>query len=179
MKKIILGIACGFLFTMSACVKQPSYPPYPILTDISVSKTAINLYPSTGGASLDSVLVTVNFTDGEGGIGPETGTTDTATSVVPCTVHSYDVNVINNPAYNVFWYEYQQGPDSCIDRLATAYVPNNPKYSGLSGTIQFYPTIECPPTGNVDTVYFSVFIKDRAGKLSNRLRTPGIIVTCH
>ncbi len=147
-----------------------------------VSKNQIDLYPSSGGSSLDSVLLTVKFTDGEGDIGPLPGTIDTATSIVPCSQHAYDINVINNPAYNVFWYEYHASSistDSCIDRLATAYVPNNPKYNAISGTIEFYPVIECPPTGNTDTIVFSVFIKDRAGKLSNRVRTPPIIVTCH
>ena len=128
------------------------------------------------------MLLTIGFTDGEGGIGPVSGTQDTATSIVPCTQHSYDTNVINNPAYNVFWYEYHASSistDSCIDRLATAYVPDNPKYNSLSGLIQFYPTIECPPVGNTDTIVFSVFIKDRDGKISNRVRTPPIVVTCH
>ena len=167
---------------MSSCVKQPSYPNYPIVTYQSLSKTNVNLYPSQGGASLDSILLTIAFTDGEGGIGPPNGTADTATSIIPCTDHAYDINVINNPAYNVFWYEYHApsiSTDSCIDRLATAYIPDNPKYSGLAGIIQFYPSIECPPTGNTDTIIFSVFIKDRNGKISNRVRTPPIYVTCN
>lgn len=169
------------LLTICGCVRQPSYPPYPIITFQSLSKTTVNLYPSQGGSTQDSILLTIGFTDGEGGIGPVPGTPDTATSIVPCTQHSYDASVINNPAYNVFWYEYHApgiSTDSCIDRIASAYVPDNSKYNSLSGTIQFYPYIACPPVGNTDTIIFSVFIKDRNGKISNRVRTPPIIVTC-
>ena len=176
-KKIILSIVSGVLFCVSACVRAPTYPPYPIITMQGVSRTVLNLNPAIG-YTVDSVLITIGFTDGEGGIGAiDPGGTDTS-SLVPCTVHSNDINIINSPVYNLFWYEYQQGPDSCIGESYTASLPDNPKQLSVSGTIQFSQTLECPPVGNIDTIYFSVFLKDRNGKISNRVRTPGIIVNC-
>jgi hypothetical protein len=178
-KKLPIAVVLFLMLVLSACVQQTTYPPYPIIKFSSLSKNTIHLLPAQG-YTQDSVALTISFTDGEGGIGPN-GIVDTSTSIIPCSVHSYDSSVINNPAYNVFWYEYHASnvsTDSCLDRLATAYIADNPKFSSISGLIQFFPTIECPPTGNVDTITFSVFIKDRNGKVSNRVRTPPIVVTC-
>ena len=173
------GIVCCVLFTMSACVKQTSYPLYPILTGISVAQTNYSeLFANYNGA--DSVLVTLNFTDGEGGIGPVPQSASDTTTLVTCN-HAYDAAAIADPYYNIYYYTYHAShisTDSCLDYKYTAYVPDNPKNVSLAGTIQFYPGIECPPTGNVDTIIFSCFIKDRYGKVSNRLRTPPIIITC-
>jgi len=181
-RKLISILLICTLLVLSSCVKQATYQPYPIITLQGVSQTAVNLYPSQGGPSTDSISITIGFTDGEGGIGPVSGTQDTSTQIVPCTDHAYDASVINNPAYNVFWYEYHAShisTDSCIDRIYTAYVPDNPKNLSISGTIQIFPDVECPPTGNVDTISYSIFINDRAGKVSNRVRTPPIVITCN
>jgi hypothetical protein len=136
----------------------------------SVSKTSDLLSIANGGQ--DTILVTLGFTDGEGGIGPNQGNIDTL-SIVPCTNHGYDSVIIADPNYNVFWYTYHAAhisTDSCIGYLSTAYVPDDAKSLSLSGTIQVYAPVECPPTGNVD--------KDRNGKISNRVRTPPIVITC-
>lgn len=162
---------------MSACVKQQNYPGYPIITGVTVSKTS-DILSIAGGQ--DTILVTLAFTDGEGGIGPNQGVIDSL-PLTPCTNHGFDTTIINDPNYNVFWYTYHASnisTDSCIGYLQTAYVPNNPKALSIKGTIQVYAPVECPPTGNVDTVYYSYFIKDRAGKISNRMHTPKIVIIC-
>jgi hypothetical protein len=177
-KKIIPVIVCFVLFGMSACVQQQNYPAYPIITGVTVSKTSDILSIAAGGQ--DTILVTLAFTDGEGGIGPNQGVIDSL-PLTPCTNHGFDATIINDPNYNVFWYTYHASnisTDSCVGYLQTAYVPDNPKALSIKGTIQVYAPVECPPTGNVDTVYYSYFIKDRAGKISNRMRTPPIVITC-
>jgi hypothetical protein len=176
-KKIITGIVCIALFAMSGCVQQQSFPPYPIITGVTVSKTS-DLLPLPSGQ--DTILVTLAFTDGEGGIGPNQGNLDSL-PLTPCTNHGFDATIINDANFNVFWYTYHASnisTDSCIGYLQTAYVPDNPKAVSIKGTIQVYAPVECPPTGTVDTVYYSYFIKDRAGKISNRVRTPQIVITC-
>ena len=178
MKKVISGIICCSLFAISGCVKQATYPDYPILTSISVAQTSYSgLFANNNGS--DSTLVTLGFTDGEGGIGPASLSSDPDTLVL-CN-HAYDALAISDPFYNVYYYEYHAShisTDSCLNYIQTAYVPDNAHNLAIKGTIQIYPSIECPPTGNVDTIYFSCFIKDRNGKVSNRLRTPPIIITC-
>jgi len=177
-KKILSGIVCCVLFTMSACVKQTTYEPYPILTAISVAQTSVGWYFAT--PYDDSLSVTLSFTDGEGGIGPTPQSGSDTTTLVTCN-HAYDAAAIADPFYNIYYYTYhasQFSTDSCLDYIYTAYVPDNANNLSLKGTIQFYPKIGCPPSGNVDTLIFSCFIKDRNGKVSNRLRTPPIIITC-
>ena len=177
MKKLASGIICCVLFAISACVKQQNYPLYPIITGVTLSKSSDVLSLSGG---QDTILVTLAFTDGEGGIGPIQGVVDSL-PLTPCTNHGFDTTIINDPNYNVFWYTYHASnisTDSCIGYLFTAYVPDNPKALSIKGTIQVYAPVECPPTGNVDTIYYSYFIKDRAGKISNRMRTPPIVITC-
>jgi hypothetical protein len=180
-KKIIPGIVCCVLFTVAACVKQTNYPLYPILTTITVSRTsASEFFANANGA--DSILVTMGFTDGEGGIGPvPTGIDPDSFPLNSLCNHAYDSLIIADPFYNVYWYEYhasQFGSDSCLGKLQTAYIADNPKNKSIGGIIQVYAPIECAPSGNVDTVYFSYFFKDRLGKISNRLRTPSIVITC-
>jgi hypothetical protein len=177
-RKIISCIVCAALLVLSSCAPQQTFPPYPIITGATVSKTTDLLSIAAGGQ--DTILVTLAFTDGEGGIGPNQGNIDSL-PLTPCTDHGFDSVIIADANYNVFWYTYHASnisTDSCIGYLQTSYVPDNPKVLSLQGTIQVYAPVECPPTGNVDTVYFSYFIKDRSGKISNRVRTPKIVITC-
>ena len=169
------------MFAIAGCVKQASYPDYPILTSISVSNTNYNEYFANANGN-DSVLITVGFTDGEGGIGPVPMNSDPDSFPLNSVCnHAYDSIAISDPFYNIYWFKYHSShisTDSCLEYKQSAYVPDNAHNLAIKGTIQFYPSIECPPTGNVDTVYYSCFIKDRNGKISNRLRTPPIIITC-
>jgi hypothetical protein len=177
-KSIILSIIGIALLALTACVRQASYPPYPIITSVAVSKTAASEYFANGNG-VDSVGLTISFTDGEGGIGPVSLTTDPYT--LHLCDHAYDSLSVADPFYNVYWYEYHAQhitTDSCLNYTQTAYVPDSYKNPAIAGTIEVYPGIECPPTGTVDTIYFSVFFKDRNGKVSNRMRTKPVIVTC-
>lgn len=170
-------VLCVVLLALSACVKQASYPLYPILTTVSMSKTSDLLYVVNGGT--DSISVTLAFTDGEGGIGPVPTGTDT-TNFVVCN-HAYDNTLINDAFYNVYWYTYHApsiSTDSCLGQLQSAYVPDNSQNLSVKGTIQFNVNVSCPPTGTMDTLHYSFFIKDRNGKVSNRVYSPNIYITC-
>ena len=174
------GLFICILLSISACVKQTTYPDYPILTSLSVSQTSLNWYFAA--TSDDSIYVTLNFTDGEGGIGPVPMNSDPDTFPLNSVCnHAYDSLGISDPFYNIYWYKYHAShfsTDSCLYFIQSAYVPDNTHNPSLRGTIQFAPAVGCPPSGTVDTVIFSCFIKDRNGKISNHLRTPPIIITC-
>ena len=135
----------------------------------------LNLNPGAGYGS-DSILVTLSFTDGDGDFGPPDGTA--ATSQDDPSNHANDSAVIADPAYSVYYYSYQQG-DSFLDHKATRFIANDGKYKAITGDINVYPVLECPPTGNTDTIYYSFFIKDRAGHLSNRVRSTKVVVNCN
>ena len=138
--------------------------------------------PSSGGVRTDTVLVTLSFTDGDGDFGIPDGVIDTTCANCVCTDHSTDQRVITNTAWDIFYYNYTSGiADSCISipGIGTKYIPNNTKYNALQGDITFSIGVECPGTGTLDTLSYSFFIKDRAGNVSNRVRSPNIIINCN
>ncbi len=163
---------------LSSCVKQPSFPIEPHIEFKSVSDTLVRL-PHTGTA-VDSVQFTLSFTDGDGDFGVPANAFDTTCSFCSCLDHSTDSRFISNETRNVFYYSYASGyPDSCIDGIATAYIPVATKYPALQGDITFHIDVECPGSGTRDTLHYSFFIKDRAGHLSNRVLSPGIVIDCN
>ncbi len=162
------------LLTLSSCVKQPEYSIIPHIEFKSISATTVY---TTASAGSQTDTVTLTFTDGDGDIGPPSSDQGTG-DINDCTDHSKDSLTINNPHYNLYWYFYRAG-DSCITQNITANLPNDGKYKAITGEIQFYPQVECGPNGGTDTVFLSVFIKDRAGHISNRVRTPYVTVVCN
>jgi len=167
-----------FLLGISACVKQPEFSVVPAIEFRSLSATSVNT-SSTGSDITDTLLI--HFTDGDGDFGIAGGQTDSIYNN-DCTNHSYDSADIADPLYNVYYYVYRsENSDSCLQLpIQTAYIPNDTKHKAIEGLIQIYPTLSCPPagSGSTDTIFFSVFIKDRAGHLSNRVHTPKIVVHC-
>jgi len=169
------------LAALCGCVNQPNYPIIPHIDFKNVSKTVVNL-PASAGRTTDTVLFTLSFTDGDGDIGIPDGLIDTTCANCVCTNHSTDNTVIANTAWDVFYYTYTSGfTDSCISipGIGTKYIPNNSRYNALQGDITFSIGVECPGTGTMDTISYSFFIKDRAGHVSNRVRSPNIIVNCN
>ncbi len=180
MKKQHIIAILALVVGLCGCVKQPSFPIEPHLELKSVSKTVVRL--PAGGPTTDTVQVTLSFTDGDGDFGIPDGTIDTTCANCVCTDHSTDSRAISNTTWDVFYYAYTSGfPDSClsIPGIGTKYIPVATKYPALQGDITFQVSVECPGTGTQDTLRYSFFIKDRAGHLSNRILSPGIVVDCN
>ena len=181
MKKLLPALSLLAIFALCGCVRQPSFPIIPHIDFKSVSKTLVSL-PSGGGKTTDTVQFTISFTDGDGDFGIPDGLVDTTCATCVCTDHSTDSRVVSNTAWDVFYYSYaSEFPDSCISipAIGTKYIPVSGKYSALQGDITFSVSVECPGTGTQDTLAYSFFIKDRAGHVSNRVRSPNIVVNCN
>ena len=171
MKKFILCIVASFLIGISACVKQQEYPVTPHIDFTSTSKSTIHLAQGHP----DSIQIILSYTDGDGDFGVPDGTPHTSPTILPID-HSADSLAIADPAYSVYWYKYEGG-DSALDGIGTSFID---KHQSITGDIYLFHTLECPQLpATIDTVYFSYFIKDRAGHLSNRVRSPKIIVNCN
>lgn len=171
MKKILTTVLLAFLAGMSACVKQVQYPIAPHIDFTSTSKSFLHLAQGHP----DTIQITLSYTDGDGDFGVADGTVHTSPTIIPAD-HSQDSVVIADPAYSVYWYKYEGG-DSALDGISTSFID---KHQSITGDILLFHTLECPPApAVVDTVFFSYFIKDRAGHLSNRVRSPKIIVNCN
>jgi len=167
MKKTVLlsGIlalvisAAAFQF----CVKPPDYPKEPVIEFLNLSK---NIMRQTH-LGADTILATISFTDGDGDLGFE----EASESIL--IVDGRDN--VSRPSLSIPYIE-QQGAGN-----------------GISGEITFQLTSTCciyvdPQNGikracetvpvNTDSVFYKISIKDRAGHISNEIRTPWIGLIC-
>jgi hypothetical protein len=165
MKKITrsLGILLfGAIAVFQFCVKPPDYPDEPVITFESLSKDV--MYQSTFGQ--DSVIITFAFTDGDGDLGFKD---DAEESIF--IVDGRDS--FQKPSYRIPHIE-QQGAGNGISGSISIVVPT---------TCCIYPpplppcdTINAPQ--QLDTVFYLIRIKDRAGHLSNEIQTGPITLIC-
>ena len=167
MKNTTLGILCLLLlgFTLfQFCVKPPDYPDEPVIEFQSISKNTLRQSALPG--PLDSVLVTLTFTDGDGDLGSE------------------------GNDFNIF---IMDGRDSFPrDPYRLPYVAPQGTGNGISGDISIrLPSLCCiytEPDGTkracgsvpvqLDTLSYIIYIKDRAGHESNRIKTPPLTLIC-
>ncbi len=160
-------------FSLHSCVKAPSYPIEPHIEFKSVSSSfTYSGYPDT---------LTFSFTDGDGDIAPDGSSTDTCDL---CGLKRGDSTCLHRlSAFNIFVIDNR---DTCINTYATADIRPSGKYKGISGDIQVitavnsHACIQCPcSSGNgFDSVSYTIILKDRAGHLSNLIRTSTIQVVC-
>lgn len=161
------------LTVVSSCLKPPpSYPIEPKIEFKSLSKTVIEEY--------DTLTITVNFTDGDGDLGPK-GLIPSCTANI-CDLVS-DSSCLNDPAWSLYLLDHR---DSCLSLLNIPYIEPKGKYDDLSGEIIFStPPVSCKvrdcsplPGCPDDTVVYTVLFKDRAGHWSNGIQTPPVIIHC-
>ncbi|HRI58874.1 MAG TPA: hypothetical protein PK228_04105 [Saprospiraceae bacterium] len=170
MKKTVFGAVLFLVIVTTGlfqfCVQPPNYPDEPVIEFVSLSKNVMRqtkLGP-------DTVLVMFNFTDGDGDLGSQD----------------------NEP--NIF---IEDGRDSFLkDPYAIPYIEPQGAGNGISGMITIalpttcciYPDINgikfppCDTSKNapqqLDTVFYRIYIKDRAGNVSNKITTDPITLIC-
>lgn len=161
---LFLAVAAAGIFQY--CVKPPNYPNEPVIEFTGLSK---NIMRQTK-LGPDTVLVMFNFTDGDGDLGSQN----------------------NEP--NIF---IEDGRDSFPkDPYAIPYIEPQGAGNGISGMITIalpttcciYPKINgityppCDTSKNApqqfDTVFYRIYIKDRAGHVSNKITTDPITLIC-
>ena len=169
MKNGLLGIlclACFAAFTAQFCVKPPDYPIEPVIEFKSVSKSVLRQRPLSPN-NPDSVVVNFSYTDGDGDLGyPD-----------------------NDPTTSVFFRDER---DQFGSERKLPYVDPQGAGNGISGDISVVlPTTCCintSPEGiktacenvpiTTDTLIYIITIKDRAGHVSNEIRTSPIVLIC-
>jgi hypothetical protein len=150
------------VFLTTACVNPPEFPNEPVLTFEALNKAEI--YQFTNGP-LDSLQIHFSFTDGDG-----------------------DLSQIDSDSIDVFLTDSRLGLQTPF-RLPL--IPPEGTGNGISGDI-FINLINTTgvccifnnrlcaedPNYPVDTLSYSIQIKDRAGNFSNIIRTDQIQILC-
>ena len=156
------------LFLLAAaltyCVQPPDYPDEPVIEFVGLSKNVME--QTTFGT--DSVLITFNFTDGDGDL----GFNDTSASIF--IVDGRDS--FQKPSYRIPYVE-QQGAGNGISGTIGIVIPTTCCIYPVSSGIPPCDTSNNAPQA-IDTVFYLISIKDRAGNRSNQIATAPITLVC-
>lgn len=162
----MLTLAVIAALTAQFCVKPPDYPLEPVIEFKGLSKNTLrqtNLIPSDP----DSIVVTFSYTDGDGDLGyPD-----------------------SDPTTSVFFKDER---DQFASERKLPYVDPQGAGNGISGEISVVlPTTCCIHTNEeglktaclnvpvqTDTLIYLITIRDRAGHMSNEIRTSPIVLIC-
>ena len=151
-------IATAFI----TCVSPPDYPIEPQIEFKSLSKSKMRQGQL---GNEDSLFLAFTFTDGDGDIG------------------SSGKN--SNDSVNIFFIDKRNNQPS--ERFRIPYVPEQGAGNGISGEVRVLLFTTCcnvlPPcepstTKPIDTLVYEIYIKDRAGHESNRIKTAPIFLEC-
>ncbi|WP_367389781.1 hypothetical protein [Lewinella sp. LCG006] len=146
-----------------ACVNPPDYPDTPVIKYLGINKMQIN----QGISSLpnDTLSIRFSFTDGDGDLSIN-DTTDVFLydSRFPSLVNPYKIPTIP-----------LDGTGNGIRGEITVNIRNNNQ--GICCIENGFP---CPNNAQnpIDTFSYEIQIRDRAGNMSNRIRTETIDIIC-
>lgn len=156
---LYFGLFALILGSIGACVSRPDFPVEPVLEFISMDKNQM----VQNSFNTDSVRVTFSFTDGDGDIG-------------------------DNDSLNIFIRDNRDQFIAAQYRLPE--LPPEGAGRGVRGeiTVTIYTTCCIFPDGTppceaslqypTDTVRYEIFMIDRAGHISNTIKTDPIILLC-
>jgi len=152
----------ALLFILS-CTKPPDYPDEPVIKFNRLSKNTVK----AGLGSPDSLMITFDFTDGDGDIGNE------------------------DNGVNVQFKDLRDNSEFLT--FSVPFIPVQGANNGISGEISIILDLNIPiccitpeGTGNCfppfliarDTVVYEIYIEDRAGNQSNKIQTDPIFLLC-
>lgn len=167
MKKLTLAAAllgaaillCGLL---QFCVQPPDYPNEPIIEFVSLSKASMKQTP----LGPDSILISFNFTDGNGDLGSVNGE--------PNIFIKDGRDGFDKPPYQIPFIP-PQGAGNGISGLISIVVPNTCCIyitpNGVPLVCEDVPVL-------LDTLTYLISIKDQSGNESNQIETPPIGLIC-
>lgn len=156
---------------LSSCLSPPSYPIEPQIEFVSISKTTVE--------QLDSLRVVFSFTDGDGDLGfAAYDSSDCNKCSDSCLTH---------PSLSIFIFDNRTG---CLSPFNVPYIPPKGSSDAISGKVDVVISsvccilpngFACIPSSQypLDTVRYSIQMKDRAGHLSNKIELPPVKINCN
>lgn len=159
MKSLIYSLSALTLILVFACSNPPDYPLEPTIDFISFSKTSMQQGTNP---NIDSVLLTLSFTDGDGDIGSED-------SIGIFLVDTRDD--FQQPGFRIPFVG-QQGVGKGI---------SGELYIALPTSCCYYEDGRTPcekSAGVTDELVYELWIEDRAGNESNHIDLSPILLRC-
>ncbi|CAH1001878.1 hypothetical protein LEM8419_02786 [Neolewinella maritima] len=161
-RSVLWLLLTGLLIGLAACVSPPDYPDEPVIVYEGISKDSI--YQFTTGPQ-DSIVIQFSFTDGDG-------------------------DISSSDSVDIFYVD-SRFPNEPPTPLAFPLIPTEGTGNGISGDV-FFTLINTnqiccvfngrlcidDPRYPVDTLSYSFYIQDRAGNVSNTIRTEQINILC-
>ena len=165
MKTINYIIVLSIAFTASFCVQPPDYPEAPVLEYIGFNKLTV----AQGGGFLenDTLILRIGFTDGDGDLGYDDGTVD----IYITDSRDGFSEVRKLPVIP------EQGVGNGISGEIRLVFPNEP-----TNLCCIYPEGPgCQPNADfpTDSLFYEVYIIDRAGNQSNIIQTETVTLRCN
>ena len=157
------------LFIMACCVACYKEPVYDIKPEISFKeiRKEIRIDPFTG-ANKDSVIISLNFKDGDGDLGLDEEEKATAEK---------------NNGYNYLVKAFRRQKGKLVEVQSdipySGYFPRlrtDNKIGPIDGVLDYSLDFPHPFTPKKDSIQFQIYLKDRAGNISNTIETKLIIL---
>lgn len=155
------------IFMAVYCVQPPDYSDVPEIKYIGLSKNIMQ----QGEGYTDSIFVTFSFTDGDGDLGyPESD--PTASVFIRDSRDSFPKPPLQLP------YVEPQGAGNGISGEITVKLPTTCCIYISPGEGIKFACDDVPATFQLDSFYYYIKIRDRAGHESNELKTEVIFLRC-
>jgi hypothetical protein len=155
------------LLSFNACYKEPDFALTPEISFNKIEKF-IRL-DQFSGAKKDSIVLTVNFKDGDGDLGYNS-------DEIGKKVSQTDFNYIVKPSRRIKGKLTEFTP---LESFSGFYpkLKTDDKIGPIEGKLSYRISIETAfwPVKR-DTVVFEIFIKDRAGNKSNSITTEPLVI---
>lgn len=148
---------------LAACINPPDYPIQPVITYLGVNKTSV--FQGSSSLPADTLAIFFSFTDGDGDLSLQ-DTTDIF--LFDSRFPSITASVFRFPTIPV------EGTGNGIRGEVTLQIINR------NGICCIENGLVCPnnPTIATDTFSYEIQIRDRAGHLSNKIRTQRMTILC-
>ena len=178
LSKILFSVSCFFilLLTVSGCISEPDYPAAPVISFNQIRKVSLKAGTGVGQGARDSIIITLNFQDGDGDLGVNIN--DKNLSAILKATPNYEMKTL----FKV------KGIYKVID-LGDSYSKfffQPLRTDGKSGPIEgqldystgYYYDFDYGFKSRLkkDTVKFQIFIRDRALNQSNTIESDPIII---
>ncbi|MBX2952478.1 MAG: hypothetical protein KF870_08230 [Leadbetterella sp.] len=166
-----LQIIAAFLFSatfLGGCFSVPDYPNVPEI-EFSDIQSILRVDEVTGGYK-DSVIISLKFRDGDGDLGYMQQEIDSLARAGGG--HNFLVKQFRRVKGKYVLYEPLESQSGYFHRLFAdkpGPIEGTIHYSGIQVYHSFYPYAK-------DTVKFEIYIRDRAGNISNTILTDSVIL---